>query len=194
MLPPGGGKVSHLVNLGSSCASDETCNRWNPTWLEPQGRCDQKSKIRVSMVPQKALLSSKFFFIKIGPDTYRCPRVWRWCGGRGGCCRGTSPRRSDTRSYRARPGSRSSGGSSCAPSGCSCARTAYRTPSKKTAGYLVEKRRIVFNGLHTLPGLDIGIITLPETDSNKDSHHSCSWQLGLESESDSVQCEHFCIV
>ena len=61
MLPPGGGQVSHLVNLGSSCASDETCNRWNPTWLEPQGRCDQKSKIGVSMVPQKALLSSKFF-------------------------------------------------------------------------------------------------------------------------------------
>ena len=24
--------------------------------------------------------------------------------------------------------------------------------------------------------------------------HSCSWQLGLESESDSVQCENFCIV
>ena len=24
--------------------------------------------------------------------------------------------------------------------------------------------------------------------------HSCSWQVGLESESDSVQCENFCIV
>ena len=24
--------------------------------------------------------------------------------------------------------------------------------------------------------------------------HSCSWQFGLEAESDSVQCENFCIV
>ena len=85
--------------------------------------------------------------VKTGPNTYRCRRVWRWCGGQGGCCRGTSPRRSDTRSYRARPGSRSSGGSSCAPSGCSCERTASRKPSMRTAGYLVEKRCIVFNGL-----------------------------------------------
>ena len=41
-----------------------------------------------------------------------------------------------------------------------------------------------------------GSFTLQETDSGRlrFRSHSCSKQLGLESESDTVQCENFCIV
>ena len=43
------------------------------------------------------------------------------------------------------------------------------------------------NGLNTLMDSDMG------TDSDSDPN-SCSWQLGLESDSYSVHCENFCIV